>query len=59
MYNYTKQEYKDYLDSLDKTKMKKIERAANRIAKTKIVINLNKNSSACFCGPKKDTIIFN
>ena len=53
MYNYTKQEYKDYLDSLDKTKMKRIERAANRIAKTKIVINLNKNSSACFCGPKK------
>lgn len=59
MYNYTKQEYKDYLDSLDKTKMKRIERAANRIAKTKIVINLNKNSSACFGDQKKDTIIFN
>lgn len=54
MYNYTKQEYKDYLDSLDKTKIKKIERTANRVAKTKIVINLNKNSSDCFCGPKKN-----
>lgn len=53
MNKYTQQECKEYVDSIDAGKVKRLTRIANRIAKTKIVVNLNKKERACFCGERK------